>query len=104
VRDYLTRLREEAFLQIKDGYIDSGAAPGKDTRWQDVAQLKPQTTTKEEVASRIRNRKKLFGLVPIPGTTRPAAPVTEAAMAKSKPERPPKPEPKPLPPMPPIRQ
>jgi parvulin-like peptidyl-prolyl isomerase len=107
VREYLTRLRAEAFLQIREGYIDSGAAPGKDTRWQDVAQLKPETTTKEEVASRIRNRKKLFGLVPIPGTTKPAAPVTEAAVAESrpsKPERPPKPEPKPLPPMPPIRQ
>jgi hypothetical protein len=106
VREYLTRLRAEAFLQIREGYIDSGASPGKDTRWQDVAQLKPQTTTKEEVASRIRNPKKLFGLVPIPGTNKPIAPVTEAAVAesRSKPERPPKPEPKPLPPMPPIRQ
>jgi parvulin-like peptidyl-prolyl isomerase len=104
VREYLTRLRAEAFLQIKDGYIDSGAAPGKDTRWQDVAQLKPQTTTKEEVASRIRNRKKLFGLVPIPGTTR-AAPVevADATPKPSKPERPIVPR-KPLPPMPPIRQ
>ena len=34
------------------GYVDSGAAPGKDTRWKDVGQLKPQTTTKEEVAAR----------------------------------------------------
>jgi hypothetical protein len=106
VRDYLTRLREEAFLQIKDGYIDSGAAPGKDTRWQDVAQLKPQTTTKEEVASRIRIHKKLFGLVPIPGTTRAAGPVTEVADAAVKPPKPERPvtPPKPLPPMPPIRQ
>jgi len=106
VREYLTKLREEAFLQIKDGYIDSGAAPGKDTRWQDVAQLKPQTTTKEEVASRIRNRKKLFGLVPIPGTTRAAGPVTEVADAAQKPPKPERPvtPPKPLPPMPPIRQ
>jgi parvulin-like peptidyl-prolyl isomerase len=107
VREYLTRLREEAFLQIKDGYTDSGAAPGKDTRWQDVAQLKPQTTTKEEVASRIKNRKKLFGLLPIPGTNKPLPPVTEVADASqkpSRPERPAKPAPKPLPPMPPIRQ
>ena len=106
VREYLTKLREEAFLQIKDGYIDSGAAPGKDTRWQDVAQLKPQTTTKEEVASRIRNPKKLFGLIPIPGTTRAAAPVTEVADAAQKPPKPERPvtPPKPLPPMPPIRQ
>jgi parvulin-like peptidyl-prolyl isomerase len=106
VRDYLTRLREEAFLQIKDGYIDSGAAPGKDTRWQDAAQLKPQTTTKEEVASRIRNPKKLFGLVPIPGTNKRAGPVTEVAEAAPKPSKPERPAtpPKPLPPMPPIRQ
>ena len=34
VREYLTRLRQDAFLEIKDGYVDSGAAPGKDTRWQ----------------------------------------------------------------------
>jgi parvulin-like peptidyl-prolyl isomerase len=106
VREYLTRLRLEAFLQIKDGYIDSGAAPGKDTTWQDAAQLKPQTTTKEEVASRIRNPKKLFGLIPIPGTTRAGGPVTQAAAEPGppKPERPAKPAPKPLPPMPPIRQ
>ena len=49
VRTFLTQLREDAFLEIKEGYVDSGAAPGKDTRWKDVAQLKPQTTTKEEV-------------------------------------------------------
>jgi hypothetical protein len=106
VREYLTRLRVEAFLQIKDGYIDSGAAPGKDTRWQDVAQLKPQTTTKEEVASRIKNPKKLFGLIPIPGTTRAGGPVTEVADAAQKPPKPERPvaPPKPLPPMPPIRQ
>jgi peptidyl-prolyl cis-trans isomerase SurA len=33
-REYLTQLRQNAFLQIKDGYVDSGAAPGKDTTWQ----------------------------------------------------------------------
>jgi hypothetical protein len=104
VREYLTRLRAEAFLQIKEGYIDSGAAPGKDTRWQDVAQLKPQTTTKEEVASRIRIHKKLFGLVPIPGTAKTGpVEVADATPKPSKPERPVTP-PKPLPPMPPIRQ
>ncbi len=68
IREYLTRLRQEAFLEIKDGYVDSGAAPGKDTRWHDVAQLKPQTTTKEEVAARVHRHKK-FLFVPIPGTT-----------------------------------
>jgi len=67
VRTYLTKLRQEAFLEIKPGYLDSGAAPGKDTAWRDVAQLKPQTVTKEEVASH-RRRKRLLWLVPIPGT------------------------------------
>jgi parvulin-like peptidyl-prolyl isomerase len=68
VREYLMKLRQDAFLQIKDGYVDTGAAPGKDTRWQEVAQLKPALTTKEEVLSRSKPRKKLLG-VPIPGTT-----------------------------------
>ena len=68
VREYLTKLRQEAFLQIKDGYIDTGAAPGKDTRWQETAQLKPPTTTKEEVLSSAKPKKKVLG-VSIPGTT-----------------------------------
>jgi peptidyl-prolyl cis-trans isomerase SurA len=67
VRDYLTKLRREAFLEIKPGYVDASAAPGKDTSWRDPAQLKPETTTKEEVAS--QNRKKKFLGIPIPGTT-----------------------------------
>jgi len=76
VREFLTKLRLAAFLEIKDGYVDSGAAPGKDTRWHDVVQLKPQTTTKEEVAARNRPHKKVL-FVPIPGThkkMKPAAP------------------------------
>lgn len=83
IREYLTRLRTNAFLEIKDGYVDSGAAPGKDTRWHDVAQLKPQTTTKEEVAARVKQRKKLW-FVPVPGTNKsmsvdqPAAPPAAA--------------------------
>ena len=67
MRVYLTKLRQEAYLQIREGYTDSGAAPGKDTNWQQVAKLKPQTVTKEEVAERTR-RKRLLFLVPVPGT------------------------------------
>lgn len=67
VREYLTKLRQEAFLEIKAGYVDSGAAPGKDTSWKDVAQLRPQTITKEEVAAHKRNKRLLF-MIPIPGT------------------------------------
>jgi hypothetical protein len=68
VRELLTKLREDAFLEIRAGYIDTGAAPNKDTAWKDPAQLKPETTTKEEVAAHKR-RKKLLWVVPIPGTS-----------------------------------
>jgi peptidyl-prolyl cis-trans isomerase SurA len=68
VRTLLTKLREEAFLEIKPGYTDTGAAPNKNTAWTDPAQLKPETVTKEEVASRTR-RRRLFWAVPLPGTS-----------------------------------
>lgn len=68
VREFLTKLRYESFLEIKPGYVDSGAAEGKSTAWTDPAQLKPETVTKEEVASQTRNRRLLW-LVPIPGTS-----------------------------------
>jgi parvulin-like peptidyl-prolyl isomerase len=67
VREYLTQLRKQAFLQIKPGFVDTGAAPGQNTAWQDPAQLKPETVTKAEVEQKTR-RKRLFGMVPIPGT------------------------------------
>ncbi len=67
LRKYLTELRSNAFLEIKPGYEDAGAAPGKNTQWTDPAQLKPETITKSEVASQL-HRRKLLWLVPIPGT------------------------------------
>ncbi len=67
IREYLTKLRQDAFLEIKPGYVDSGAAPGKNTTWTDPAQLRPETVTKEEVANQT-HRKKLLWLVPMPGT------------------------------------
>jgi parvulin-like peptidyl-prolyl isomerase len=71
VRELLTKLRMDAFLEIRAGYVDSGAAPGKNTAWVDPAQLRPETTTKEEVASR-KHMKKLLWTLPIPGTNRNA--------------------------------
>ncbi len=62
LRAYLTQLRQNAFLQIKEGFVDSGAAPGKDTSWQDALQLKPETTTKEAVAA--HTRKKFLHVIP----------------------------------------
>lgn len=68
LRRYLTELRVNAFLEIKPGYEDTGAAPGKNTTWVDPAEIKPETITKEQVAARQRHRR-LLGLVPIPGTS-----------------------------------
>ena len=67
IREYLTQLRQDAFLELKEGYTDSSPAPGKNTAWSDPAQLKPETVTKDEVTNKPR-RKKLLWAVPIPGT------------------------------------
>ena len=68
IREYLTSLRQQAFLEIRDGFADTGAASGKDTRWQDPAMLKPETVSKEEVALR-KHKKRLLWSIPIPGTS-----------------------------------
>jgi peptidyl-prolyl cis-trans isomerase SurA len=88
-RVFLSRLREEAFLEIKEGYVDSGAVPGKDTRWKEVTALKPQTTTKEEVAA--RRKKHILWVIPngyaksTKTTTTPQAPAQPAAASPEKP-------------------
>lgn len=66
IREYLTQLRQDAFLEIKEGWEDTSAAPGKNTRWSDPAQLRPETITKEEVSAQPR-RKRILG-IPILGT------------------------------------
>jgi peptidyl-prolyl cis-trans isomerase SurA len=52
LRTYLTTLREEAFIDVKNGYVDSGAS---------AKQTKPvETTTKEEKnAKKLKKKKKL---------------------------------------------
>jgi parvulin-like peptidyl-prolyl isomerase len=67
VREYLTQLRTQAFLQIKPGFLDTGASPGQDTKWQDPAVLKPETVTKREVEEKTRHKR--FLGIPIPGTS-----------------------------------
>ncbi len=62
IRDFLTTLRQNAFLEIRAGYVDTAPAPGKDTTWREAAELKPETTTKAEVAA--RQYKKAFGIIP----------------------------------------
>jgi peptidyl-prolyl cis-trans isomerase SurA len=67
LRKFLTQLRQDAFLEIKPGYEDSGAVPGKNTAWVDPAEIKPETVPKEAVLAKSR-RKRLLHVVPIPGT------------------------------------
>jgi peptidyl-prolyl cis-trans isomerase SurA len=51
LRNYLTQLREDAFIDIKTGYIDSGAS---------AKQTKPvETTAKEDKAKKLKKKKKL---------------------------------------------
>jgi parvulin-like peptidyl-prolyl isomerase len=88
LREYMTRLRKDAFLEIRAGYSDSGAAPGKDTSWRDPAKLTPQTVTKQEVAMHIRRRRLLF-MVPVPGTSKsPRSWTTPPLEANPRPEPP----------------
>jgi parvulin-like peptidyl-prolyl isomerase len=68
MRAYLTKLRQDAFLEIKPGFEDTGAAPSKDTAWTDQKALKPETITKEEVLEKGAHRK-LLGVIPLPSTT-----------------------------------
>jgi peptidyl-prolyl cis-trans isomerase SurA len=67
LRAYLSKLRDQSFLEIKPGYEDTGAVPGKDTAWSDPAQLKPDTTTKAAVLAN-PSTKRILGVLPIPGT------------------------------------
>jgi peptidyl-prolyl cis-trans isomerase SurA len=51
LREYLTKLREDAFIDIKAGYVDSGASPN---------QTKPvETANKEPNAKDLKKKKKL---------------------------------------------
>ena len=54
LREYLTKLREEAFIDIKQGYVDTGASP---------KQTKPiETSVKESTAKKLKKKKK-FGVI-----------------------------------------
>ncbi|MFZ3266827.1 MAG: peptidylprolyl isomerase, partial [Terriglobales bacterium] len=53
LRAYLTTLREQAFIDIKPGYLDTGASAN---------QTKPVETTAKEVASKSLKKKKKLGV------------------------------------------
>ena len=66
VRTYLVTLREEAYIEIRPGYVDTGAASGQNTDWSDPAKLAPVTTTKEELLL-TRKSHRLLWMIPFPG-------------------------------------
>jgi len=88
LRAYLTGLRQNAFLQIKAGYVDTGAAPGKDTSWKDPSKLMPETITKAAVANQ-RHLKKILGIIPYGYAggkeATPAAPTAETPVQQAPP-------------------
>jgi peptidyl-prolyl cis-trans isomerase SurA len=53
LRTYLTKLREDAFIDIRPGYIDSGASPN---------QTKPVETATKEASAKNLKKKKKFGV------------------------------------------
>ena len=65
LRTYLTKLREDAYIEIKPGYVDTGASP-KQTKFV-------QTRTADASAKELKKGKKLGGVLPgrTKGTERP---------------------------------
>ena len=53
LRDYLTKLREDAFIELKPGYVDTGAS---------AKQTKPIETTVKEASAKKLKKKKKFGV------------------------------------------
>lgn len=53
LREYLTKLREDAFIEIKPGYIDTGASPNE---------TKPVVTASRDASAKQLKKKKKFGV------------------------------------------
>jgi peptidyl-prolyl cis-trans isomerase SurA len=53
LREYLKKLREDAYIDVKQGYVDSGASPN---------QTKPVETASKEPGAKDLKKKKKFGL------------------------------------------
>lgn len=66
IREYLASLRQDAYIEIRPGYIDANAVEGKDTSWSDPAKLAPVTTTRDELLNK-KKKKKLLWLIPMGG-------------------------------------
>jgi parvulin-like peptidyl-prolyl isomerase len=65
VREFLTELRRDAYIEIRPGYVDTSAAGGQTTAWSDPAKLAPVTTTKEELLNK-KKRRRVLWMIPLP--------------------------------------
>ena len=66
IRDFLTELRTQSYIEIRPGFRDISAAEGQDTSWTDPAKLAPVTTTRDEVLQKGKKRKLLW-VIPMGG-------------------------------------
>ncbi len=64
LREYLTKLRQNAFIEIRAGFVDSAAAAGQDTTWKDAESFQAAVTTK---ADAVKKKKRLLWVLPRPG-------------------------------------
>jgi peptidyl-prolyl cis-trans isomerase SurA len=86
IRDYLSKMRDEAFIQIKQGYVDSGATPAEAHSSISFSAYVPPAPKKKAKAERTRFREstRTFRQKSGAPTTEPAAaPETKAAPTTS---------------------
>lgn len=91
IRSYLTQMREEAYIDIKPGYVDTGASP-KETK-PVYSAYTPPAPKKKKKAQRVRFRETEHGfrnkskasVVDVAADTTPAKPAANNAAKSSKP-------------------
>jgi peptidyl-prolyl cis-trans isomerase SurA len=95
LRTYLTKLRENAYIEIKPGYVDSGASP-RQTKPVFTAYTPPVVKKKTVQEKKRFDRGTKFSTAAKSGTTPVATPVsavaTRASSTKTKPDAPAKPK------------
>jgi peptidyl-prolyl cis-trans isomerase SurA len=78
IREYLTKMRDDAYLEIKPGYVDTGASPNKRVFPIAYSAYTPPTPKKKRKVERTRFRETTHGFrqktVPATLDTTPAAP------------------------------
>jgi peptidyl-prolyl cis-trans isomerase SurA len=79
LRDYLTKLREEAYIDIKPGYTDSGASPNQ-TKLVYMSDTGPQTKQKR---GKLGMGKKKTIVVTSSKSAKPTGTTSELGMAKA---------------------